>query len=283
MGELGHLPASARSGIKIAQFGPDFDIDIYHQRLSTLLDAPETPALPATAPVSVDPDDVAPVSVAGGGHSLSQGSRDGRPAAPKLGFQISMTSNTTKTVFDAAAYSPPAALQQVLRGSYRGGRQNSNAMVQILSLGPSRAGLPLHVHDESFLHLLGGLKLWVLFPPSGMHNQEESPDLAALCLKSPSDTVPHLIRLLKDPATTPDLHVCLQVCPAPLVWGICLFVCCALPARDRGDHIIVTLLATILGCAGAKRRNVSAQFVVARDPQHWRGVRSWVQSHRFLL
>ncbi len=35
-------------------------------------------------------------------------------------------------------------------------------------------------------------------------------DLVALTLKSPSDAVKHLIRLLRDPTTTPDLHVCLQ-------------------------------------------------------------------------
>ena len=108
-------------------------------------------------------------------------------------------------------YTAPAALQQVLRGSYRGGRAQAAQMVQILSLGPSRAGLPLHVHDESFLHLLGGLKMWVLLPPAGMHGQRNA-DLAALALKSPSDAVPHIIRLLKDPATTRDFHVCLQVC-----------------------------------------------------------------------
>lgn len=168
LGELGHLPASARSGIKIAQFGPDFDIDLYHQSIASLLDDRSA----VDQRLAIAPAD----KLKGTGHDPSTqtyettalvdgGDKARQPpaAAPKLGFQISQTSNTTKTVFDAAGYEPPPPLDQVIRGDYRGGRGQGQGMIQILSIGPSRAGLPLHVHDESFLHLLGGLKLWVSF------------------------------------------------------------------------------------------------------------------------
>ena len=113
LSELGHLPASARSGIKIAQFGPDFDIELYHQSVSTLLEPPAQ--LGAGASNTSASDSVGVQST---------------PAAPKLGFQISMTSNTAKMVFDAAEYQPPPALAHVIDGRYRGGRGQAE-MVQV--------------------------------------------------------------------------------------------------------------------------------------------------------
>lgn len=115
MGEFGHLPTSARSGIKIAQFGPDFDIDIYHQTLRSVLDKSFANDHDLQMQETQNFEDTS---------SLVQ--------PPKLGFQISMTSNTTQTVFEASGYYPPSIMQHVVLGKYRGGRKKGqNEMVQV--------------------------------------------------------------------------------------------------------------------------------------------------------
>eukprot|EP01043_Picozoa_sp_COSAG02_P119899 COSAG02_NODE_56600_length_284_cov_2.518919_1_plen_83_part_10 len=35
----------------------------------------------------------------------------------------------------------------------------------LISLGPPRAGLPLHTHGDSWLALTHGSKVWIVFPP----------------------------------------------------------------------------------------------------------------------
>jgi hypothetical protein len=178
VGELGHLPMSARTGIKIAQFGPDFDIDLYHQPLASLLrddddnddddddddddhhhhhhdhhgdndgrsghdddhdntgggggDASAALTLNLDAATEANADDARPlVAVQADGSAVAESSSHVFSAAaaaaapttaPKLGFQVSETSNTTALVFAAAGYEPPPVLQHVIGGSYRGGR-----------------------------------------------------------------------------------------------------------------------------------------------------------------
>ena len=51
----------------------------------------------------------------------------------------------------------------------------------LLSLGPPRAGLPLHTHGDSWLALTHGTKLWMVFPPSwGAKSHKAAYELLAL-------------------------------------------------------------------------------------------------------
>jgi hypothetical protein len=63
---------------------------------------------------------------------------------------------------EAAAAAAAAAEQEPLLNSYK---HDGDGSWHMLSLGQSRAGLPIHVHGETWLGLVYGAKRWFLYPP----------------------------------------------------------------------------------------------------------------------
>jgi hypothetical protein len=73
-----------------------------------------------------------------------------KPAEPAAGH-----------ILRAIRYMPPPAIASFAAQS----AEKGDPMWLILSLGPDGSGLSLHFHNEAWLHLLGGTKLWLLLPP----------------------------------------------------------------------------------------------------------------------
>jgi hypothetical protein len=72
------------------------------------------------------------------------------------------TDNTDAAAADAAAAAAAAEKQEPLLNSYK---HDGDGSWHMLSLGQSRAGLPIHVHGETWLGLVYGAKRWFLYPP----------------------------------------------------------------------------------------------------------------------
>jgi len=69
-----------------------------------------------------------------------------------------------------------------------------NAM-DIFSIAPTKAGLPMHVHGEAWLHLLGGQKLWLFVHPEGLQPLKDIPGVHELTMRVPGErrTLMHLL------------------------------------------------------------------------------------------
>ena len=77
--------------------------------------------------------------------------------------------NVAYRLLEQADFTPPDVLAS-------GGMQQ-----MLISLGPPRAGLPLHTHGDSWLALTHGTKLWIVFPPEwGASTAAEAYSLLAL-------------------------------------------------------------------------------------------------------
>ena len=117
----------------------------------------------------------------GGGKALTstladwvQRTMDARPSgyrgATAFAFDRS-AGNVAYTLRQGGEFSPP--------GQMAAGRMEQ----LLLSLGPPRAGLPLHTHGDAWLGLTHGRKLWMVFPPT-WGNESHPAAYTALALRS---------------------------------------------------------------------------------------------------
>eukprot|EP00750_Incisomonas_marina_P018827 INCI3151.4.p1 GENE.INCI3151.4~~INCI3151.4.p1 ORF type:complete len:615 (-),score=87.67 INCI3151.4:210-2054(-) len=92
------------------------------------------------------------------------------------------------------------------------GPPGANAM-DIFSIAPTKAGLPMHVHGEAWLHLLGGQKLWFFIEPEGLKPLREIPGLHELTLRVPGRSVQEILdvlRAVRASGLATKMHACLQ-------------------------------------------------------------------------